>query len=178
MKLNVHSDETYQIMNAITENEKISQRELSLKLGISLGAVNALINKMVMDGLVKIEKIPPKRVLYMLTPMGMMEKARKTISYVKIHYEAIKGFLGQLEVIFETYMANYDVMYILRTGSPYDDVLVKSVRELKHKNAITVVDDLSLISKSNRSQVVFYISEDDIESLDIEVEKINLLRFF
>ncbi len=70
-------DDEYIIMSEVSENEKISQRELSRKLGVSVSTVNILVNKMIKDGLIKVTQVSQRQVLYMLTPVGMMEKAKK-----------------------------------------------------------------------------------------------------
>ncbi len=85
----VFSDNEYSILSEIEKNEHVTQRELSNKLGLSLGSVNVLINKMIKEGLIKMEQISQKQVFYMLTPVGMLAKAKKTVRYLKIHYRAI-----------------------------------------------------------------------------------------
>ena len=82
-------DKEFIILESIDNNSMITQRELSKKLGISLGAINILINKMVREGLIKIEKANTNTILYMLTPKGFMEKVNKTYKYIKIHYKYI-----------------------------------------------------------------------------------------
>ena len=82
-------DKEYIILESIDNNSAITQRELYKKLGISLGAINILINKMVREGLIKIEKVSTNTILYMLTPKGFMEKVNKTYKYIKIHYKYI-----------------------------------------------------------------------------------------
>lgn len=82
-------DKEYIILESIDNNSMTTQRELSSKLGISLGSVNMLLNKMVREGLIKIEKLNTNTILYMLTPKGFMEKVNKTYKYIKIHYNYI-----------------------------------------------------------------------------------------
>lgn len=64
-------------MSEIVDNENVSQRELSRKLGVSVSTVNALMNKMIKEGLIKMTQVSQKQVFYMLTPVGMVEKAKK-----------------------------------------------------------------------------------------------------
>ena len=85
----IFSDNEYTIMSEIVDNENVSQRELSRKLGVSVSTVNALMNKMIKEGLIKMTQVSQKQVFYMLTPVGMVEKAKKTVSYLKVHYRAI-----------------------------------------------------------------------------------------
>ena len=73
----IFSDNEYTIMSEIMDNENVSQRELSRKLGISVSTVNALMNKMIKEGLIKMTQVSQKQVFYMLTPIGMIEKAKK-----------------------------------------------------------------------------------------------------
>ncbi|HHU72069.1 MAG TPA: winged helix-turn-helix transcriptional regulator, partial [Clostridiales bacterium] len=76
------ADNEYVIMSEVVENEYITQRELSKKLGVSVSTVNVLMNKMIREGLIKMTQVSQKQVLYMLTPVGMMEKAKKTVTYL------------------------------------------------------------------------------------------------
>ena len=83
-------DKNYLLLSEIDANCDISQRELSDKTGVSLGSVNLLIKKMIREGLIKMEMINANRVIYMLTPNGMAEKAEKTVRYIRHHYNAIQ----------------------------------------------------------------------------------------
>ncbi len=85
----LYKDYEYAIMQEIEANDKVTQRELSRNMGVSLGTVNVLMNKMVREGLIKMTQVSQKQVLYILTPFGMMAKAKKTVSYLKAHYKAI-----------------------------------------------------------------------------------------
>lgn len=65
----------------------LSQREISERLGISLGKVNYLVKSLVEKGLLKAEnfyKSKAKRsYIYTLTPRGVLQKARLTIRFLK-----------------------------------------------------------------------------------------------
>jgi len=54
----------------------VSQRSLSRDLGIALGLTNLLIRRLVRRGWVRVIRIKPNRVRYLLTPAGLAEKAR------------------------------------------------------------------------------------------------------
>ena len=105
-------DREYIILENIDKNANITQRELSQKAGISLGSVNILLNKMIKEGLIKIEKIPADRVLYMLTPKGILEKMNKTYQYIKIHYNYIDKTKNRIKTILELLKGN-PKLYVL-----------------------------------------------------------------
>jgi DNA-binding MarR family transcriptional regulator len=71
-----HEQHTHQILSEIEASKRISQRSLSRELGIALGLTNLLVQRLVRKGWVRIIRIKPNRVSYLLTPAGIAEKAR------------------------------------------------------------------------------------------------------
>jgi DNA-binding MarR family transcriptional regulator len=89
----------YQVLSHLQENEITTQRTISKKTGLSLGAVNLLLKKMARKGLVKIERLNARTVRYILTPKGLNEKSRLTYRYIRDSYKQIfkiKDLLNQL----------------------------------------------------------------------------------
>ena len=87
-----HSDQlenemVLRILRELKKSPEMTQRELSSRLGISLGKVNFLINAMIQRDFVKIESIKTSTnknaYLYYLTPRGIEEKARTTCFFLK-----------------------------------------------------------------------------------------------
>lgn len=56
----------------------MSQRALSQKIGIALGLTNLLLKQTISKGWIRIRRVRRNRVMYLLTPAGMAEKARMT----------------------------------------------------------------------------------------------------
>lgn len=77
------NDLTLNVLSAVAEDNKATQRSLSAELGIALGLTNAYLKRAVDKGLVKIKHIPSNRYLYYLTPKGFSEKARLTGEYLR-----------------------------------------------------------------------------------------------
>ena len=82
----------------------MTQRELSLSLGISLGKVNFLIKALVHKGFIKANNFKNSNnkaaYLYLLTPRGLEEKTRITYHFLikKIQeYERLKEEIRSLE---------------------------------------------------------------------------------
>ena len=63
------------------QGDKLSQRFLANELGIALGLTNSLIRNLVKKGWVKVINVRPNKVRYLITPAGIVEKARITRSY-------------------------------------------------------------------------------------------------
>jgi len=88
-----------QILDELSNNDSLTQRDLSKRLGIALGLVNSYIKNLVKKGYITVKAIPPKRFAYYLTPKGITEKTRLTYhllhDYTRIYREA-KSNLKQL----------------------------------------------------------------------------------
>jgi EPS-associated MarR family transcriptional regulator len=101
MKPTLHSA---QILRDISNNPGISQREIAVKNGISLGKVNYAIKALIEKGHIKIQNFTEsknkRKYMYMLTPAGVIEKARLASDFMKWkmeQYERIKREIEELE---------------------------------------------------------------------------------
>lgn len=120
-------------MSEIMDNENVSQRELSRKLGVSVSTVNALMNKMIKESLIKMTQVSQKQVFYMLTPVGMMEKAKKTVSYLKGHYRAIFETKEKIKTIFQALDQEHDAIFVLLGEDEMAEIMGIAVTEFNSK---------------------------------------------
>ena len=130
-KHKMYRDNEYFIMNEIMEDENITQRGLSRKLGLSLGTVNVLINKMVKEGLIKMDQVSQKQVMYMLTPKGIVEKGKKTVKYLKGHYRAIYETKERIKEIFDELSLRYDNIMIVKSDDEIGHIVGIALEEYK-----------------------------------------------
>jgi EPS-associated MarR family transcriptional regulator len=93
------------LLRKLEINPEYTQRELSKEMGVSLGKVNYCIRKLTEKRLIKITnfKQNPNKMgyAYLLTPKGIEEKARLTISFLKrkvIEYEILKKEINELKL--------------------------------------------------------------------------------
>lgn len=71
-----HQRYAHQILTEIEGGDRHSQRTLASGAGIALGLTNLLMRRFVRRGWVRVVRIRPNRVKYLLTPAGIAEKAR------------------------------------------------------------------------------------------------------
>lgn len=168
-------DNEYIIMSEVSENESVTQRELSRKLGVSVSTVNVLINKMIREGLIKMTQVSQKQVLYMLTPVGMMEKAQKTVRYLKGHYRAIYETKEKIKSVLEELSLNYDAIYILMGNDEMSEILTIAVEEhkVKGKSQIKVVCNLKDIDVIDYNTPVLLHSNVDEDILKVYSDSCN-----
>jgi EPS-associated MarR family transcriptional regulator len=93
-------------MRLIQENSQLTQRDLARQLGISLGKANYCLKALVEKGFVKAENFQRSdrklAYAYLLTPAGIDEKARVTVSFLRRkiqEFEALKAEIESLQTM-------------------------------------------------------------------------------
>ena len=93
----------YQLLKSLEQDANLTQRQLSKELGISLGKVNYCLQSLIQKGFVKINNFKNSKhkiqYSYLLTPKGVAEKTKLTISFLKVRtkeYEELKKEVEKL----------------------------------------------------------------------------------
>ena len=80
------SEKTFQVLDALDNQEISTQRELAEHAGISLGQVNYTLKSLLEKGLVKIGNFRknPRKIgyVYLLTPKGIETKSKLAVNFV------------------------------------------------------------------------------------------------
>jgi EPS-associated MarR family transcriptional regulator len=92
-----------ELLKLLQDQPQMSQRDLAQAMGVSLGKANYCLKALMEKGLVKLENFrrnPDKReYAYLLTPAGLEEKTRITMSFLRrkvAEYEALEKEIEQL----------------------------------------------------------------------------------
>src|SRR5262245_36229356 len=94
------------LLKAIAENRTVTQRDLSARLEIALGLTNALLKRLARKGLIKVTHVSPRRVTYLLTPKGILEKSRLTYSYIQFSVGYYRDLRNRLSALFARLVAS------------------------------------------------------------------------
>ena len=97
-------EDTYSgVMRILQENPDLTQRELTEKLGISVGGLTYCLEALMKKGMVKIKNFATSKnkfgYVYVLTPTGMAEKAaitHRSLQRKMDEYEALKAEIESL----------------------------------------------------------------------------------
>lgn len=71
------------LLEELSRNNEMTQRDLSKKLGIALGLINSYLKNLALKGYITVSAIPRKRYKYYLTPKGFVEKSRMTYHHLQ-----------------------------------------------------------------------------------------------
>lgn len=101
MKKNKLNQYQFELLRTLHNQPQINQREMAVKLNISLGKINYLIDELKKKGLIKVNnfKKNPKKIkyLYYLTPKGISEKTVATLNFMKIKFNEYEQLKKEIE---------------------------------------------------------------------------------
>ena len=170
----VNMSNELEILKHVEEENTITQRELAKRTGLSLGSVNVLLKRLIHKGFVKIEHINAKTLKYILTPKGLMEKARLTYKYIVISYNYISGIEQKIESIVENENGSKELILYGEKDELYE--IISSKLKLINKSFRFINDINKLKQYNNGEHVIVTWNPDYIESEKKEgINAINIL---
>ncbi len=90
------------ILTALETTRPTTQRALSSEVGIALGLTNLIIRRLVEKGWVKVQKAQRRQFLYLITPAGLLAKARLSREYF---HHTVKYYRETRDRIRERFLA-------------------------------------------------------------------------
>jgi DNA-binding Lrp family transcriptional regulator len=80
--LDIEAHRDLKLLEAVEEDSRVTQRTLATKLGIALGLTNIYLKRLVRKGYIKCVNVQSNRISYLITPRGIVEKARLTYQFL------------------------------------------------------------------------------------------------
>lgn len=154
-----------QLVQELSEERGLTQRDLFLRLGMAQGLVNRYLKRLAQKGWIKLSTAPPKRMLYWLTPRGVAEKTRLTYEFVSVTYklyrEAHRNASNRLHALAHEDGVRRVVFY---GAEPAAEVAAMSLKE--NRLRLVAVADEELKGRRLLGQRV--VGVDDLDSLDFD----------
>jgi len=97
-------EEVLYLIKEINQRPDATQRDLSAKLGISLGKTNYLLKELIKKGIVRLHSFSThdkklKKISYILTQEGIAEQLRLTYYYLKLKEKEYLQLKKEAEMI-------------------------------------------------------------------------------
>jgi len=93
----------FKTLRELAKDGTLSQRELSKKMGLSLGRVNYLVNQLLKKGYIKAKRFKNSKhkiaYMYYLTPKGMSEKVTQTYNFLQRKTEEYERLKQEIEIL-------------------------------------------------------------------------------
>ena len=100
----INQELEYRVLKILEQQPDLTQRQLSEELGVSLGKTNYLLKSLIDVGWVKLDNFQKSDkkwgYAYLITPMGLAEKAAITVRYLKRkkqEYDNLQAEIAQLQ---------------------------------------------------------------------------------
>jgi len=94
----------FKTLRELAKDSTLSQRDLSQKMGLSLGRVNYIVNALLEKGYIKAERFKNSKnkmaYMYILTPQGVKEKLTQTQAFLArkaVEFEMLKHEIESLK---------------------------------------------------------------------------------
>jgi DNA-binding MarR family transcriptional regulator len=99
MDMDVEARRELTVLEAVSRDQHITQRNLAAKLGIALGLTNIYLKRLIRKGYIKCINVQSNRLLYLITPQGITEKTRLTYEFMdySLHlYREVRHHLSEV----------------------------------------------------------------------------------
>ncbi|MBI5641473.1 MAG: MarR family EPS-associated transcriptional regulator [Nitrospirae bacterium] len=95
----------FRTLRELAKDGTLSQRELSRKMGLSLGRVNYLVNALLGKGYIKAERFKNSKnkigYMYILTPKGISTRMTQTYNFLQRKLDEFEQLKKEIEVLRE-----------------------------------------------------------------------------
>lgn len=156
------NDSELSVLQTIRESEidvdKLTQRELARRTGISLGMINALLKRLAERGWVMLTRVSAKTMRYALTPSGLAELTRRTAGYFQRASRGAELYRDRLET-FAVEAKRGGAGTIVLVGTSEIEFLVAYVCERHGLIFVRSVDLEKSRSLGRKKGVVLLLSE-------------------
>jgi len=143
------NEKELKVIEEISRETRLTQREISRRTKLSLGAVNIIIKRLMKRGMVKTRNLNPRKIEYIITPKGFTEKTRKTYNYVLKTVNLVKLVREEIaKIVLEEYnrgqkkfliLGNDDLADIIELAlKGFEYERVSNIAEVKDKNALVL----------------------------------------
>ena len=99
----LQEDTHFRVLRVLQEKPHITQRELALRLGVSLGATNFVLRALLDKGAIKVRNFrgstQKASYAYVLTPRGLAEKATLTARFLMRKREEYEALRAEIEAV-------------------------------------------------------------------------------
>ena len=146
------AEHALRILEHIERDPEVTQAHLAAQLGVAVGSVNWYLKRLIAKGFVKVTHLRRRRLRYLITPQGIGEKARLTLSFMEVSLQVYRQIRHQSRALLAQVrtrgyqrvrvLGDGDVAEIIRltcleqgtgvadgdTGDPYPAVVVSGDR--------------------------------------------------
>ncbi len=93
----------FKTLRELAKDGTLSQRELSRKMGLSLGRVNYIVNSLLKQGHIKAKRFKNSKnkigYMYIVTPKGVSTKVAQTYNFLQRKLDEFESLKREIEIL-------------------------------------------------------------------------------
>jgi EPS-associated MarR family transcriptional regulator len=93
----------FKTLRELAKDGTLSQRELSRKMGLSLGRVNYIVNSLLKQGHIKAKRFKNSKnkigYMYIVTPKGISTKVAQTYNFLQRKLDEFENLKREIEIL-------------------------------------------------------------------------------
>jgi hypothetical protein len=161
----------------IAGNGTVTQRQISLHAGMSLGLTNLILKRLARTGYIKVSQLTPKKISYILTRKGLEEKAKKSYHYVIKVVKQMSEIKKNIQnILINEYNAGNTKIGVIGNNE-FAGMIKAFALELPQVEIILLEDE---IKKELNKKIQLIINCGDSQEKDLRrlgIKTINLLEY-
>jgi len=115
-------DKETRLLDVLSRNEGLSQRQVAKETGLSLGMVNLILRRLVKTGALKVVNLNGRTARYLLTPAGAAEKTRRAYDYLHRTMETFRDLRVRIDALLAELHADGAREFIIRGEGEVADI--------------------------------------------------------
>ena len=141
--MNVQGQRDLLLLSEVERDAGVTQRSLSIKLGVALGLTNLYLKRLGHKGYIKITTIPRNRIQYLLTPQGLTEKSRLTYLYMQHSLLYYRDMRARIKEMMSSFGGSHGQRVVIYGTTELAELAYLSLREMN-------IDCVGFIDKNPR----------------------------
>lgn len=125
-----------EIIVQIARCPDVTQRELALEAGISLGMTNIILKRLVHRGYVKMKKLNRRNIKYVLTPEGLARYSRRSYNYLLGTISSVRQLRQKIKGIVEEWVEKGSPGFVVHGDSDLADIAELALRDLESETGV------------------------------------------
>lgn len=116
-KNNADTNRDLDILENIENNPNATQASMASQMNVAIGTVNWHLKRLIDKGFVKIQRSEKRKLKYIITPEGILLRAKLTKDYIQSSFELYRLVRGRMNTVLERCVENgYGAIYIEGSG--------------------------------------------------------------
>ena len=185
---------SFRLLTEIEAGQALSQRGLASNAGIALGLTNLLVRRLAKKGFVKIVRVRPNRVRYLITPAGLREIARISREYLRDSVRRYADARARIQDRFERLSAEWpldrahpekriafygagelaEIGYVCLQATDFKLIAVADATRVQPFFGLPVVQPASLAQLRGSFDRLVVISSDQADTIRMELEQLHI----